>query len=189
MEPTGRRSFLKWATQGLIGLFTVLLGVPAVAYLIDPRNRPASTGAFKRVGRLTELEVDVPRSMVIRDVRRDAWTLHPSDVIGRVWLVRRSGATEDGRPTVEAFTTTCPHLGGSINFDGKQFVCPLHGATFDLACRRVGDDVLGRANPAPRDMDCLEIQLVPDPAKAGEFFIDVKFENFLQGHAEKVRKT
>ncbi len=186
MQPTpehSRRTWMKWATHALGGLWAMIVGIPAVGYLLDPRNRPAAAGVFKRVGRLSDLAENVPQSVVLRDIRRDAWTLHPNDVLGRVWLVRRPGGK------VEAFTTICPHLGGSINFDGKQFVCPLHGATFNLACKRVSETELGKPNPAPRDMDSLEIQLVADPGQDDDPFIEVKYENFVQGHADKVKKA
>ncbi len=35
-----------------------------------------------------------------------------------------------------AIDDTCPHSGGSLSegdVEGRQIVCPLHGATFDLA--------------------------------------------------------
>src|SRR5213082_1305446 len=118
--PPERRRFLKWVTHGLGALFTAVLAIPAVAYFIDPRNRPARDRSFKRVGRLSDLQKDVPRQVVIRDIRRDAWTLHPNDIIGRVWLVRRDGNK------VDAYTTICPHLGCSINYQESQklFICP-----------------------------------------------------------------
>ena len=57
--PMERRSFLKWATHGLGVLFGALLGVPAVAYLIDARNRPAPNNDFRTVARLSELRKGV----------------------------------------------------------------------------------------------------------------------------------
>jgi menaquinol-cytochrome c reductase iron-sulfur subunit len=196
MEPESpieltRRSWLKWGTTLLGGLWAAILGVPAVGYLIDPRNRPAAAGSFKTVAMFGDLEENVPTAAVIRDIRRDAWTLHPDDVLGRVWLIWRGEKAEDGTPKVEAYTTICPHLGGSINFEEKSqcFVCPLHGATFKLNCQRVSDYELGRSNPAPRDMDSLEVELEAVPESDGEFYIKVKYENFIQGHETKKKKA
>lgn len=196
MEPESpvestRRSWLKWATNLLGGLWAAMLGVPAVGYLIDPRNRPAAAGAFKPVALFGELKENVPKAAVIRDIRRDAWTLHPDDVLGRVWLIWRGEKAEDGTPKVEAYTTICPHLGGSINFEEKSqcFVCPLHGATYDIKCQRVSDDELGHSNPAPRGMDSLEVELEPDAANEDEFVIKVKYENFIQGKEHKEKKN
>jgi len=174
-----RRSFLKWATHGLGALFAALIGAPAIAYLIDARNRPARQGAFKTVGKLSELTAGVPKQVVISDVRQDAWTLYPSDVVGKVWLVRR----ESGQ--VDAFTATCPHLGCSINFDKEtqHFVCPCHGGTFDLNGKKV--EQAGKANPAPRDMDRLEER--SDPANPE--LLQVKHQEFRQGEHEKVLKS
>jgi menaquinol-cytochrome c reductase iron-sulfur subunit len=174
-----RRTFLAWATHGMGALVGTLLGIPAVAYLLDARNRPAKPGSFKAVARLSELVVNLPTQVVIRDVRQDAWTLHPNDVIGRVWLIRRA----DDR--VEAFTTICPHLGCSINFESTQklFICPCHNGTFNL------DGSLrteaGFHNPAPRGMDSLECRR--DPADPD--LIQVKYENFIQGQHEKLPKV
>ena len=176
---TDRRSFLRWATHGLAALFGAILGIPAIAYLIDARNRPALDSEFKTVARLSELPIGVPQQRVIRDIRRDAWTLHPNDVIGRVWLVRR------GEDQVDAFTTTCPHLGCSINFEEKDklFICPCHGGTFDLVGPRV--ERPGMTNPAPRGMDRLACQR--DPANPD--VIQVKYQNFVQGKDTPIAKT
>lgn len=170
-----RRPFLQKVIFGLGALFAAALGIPAGAFLIDPRNRPAPEGAFKKAGRRDELPVGEPVQAAIRDVRQDAWTLHPDDVIGRAWLVRR----ENGQ--VDAYTTICPHLGCSINFDkGKDlFVCPCHNGTFTLDGKRL--EKAGFINPSPRDMDALEVIQDSDE-------ILVKYENFQQGTSEKVRR-
>jgi Rieske Fe-S protein len=178
--PPERRSFLKRTCHGLGVLFGAVLGVPAIAYLIDARNRPAPDRDFKTVAQLSDLEKNVPYQAVVRDVRTDAWTLHPNDVIGRVWLIRR-----DDRH-VDAYTTICPHLGCSINFDAasRQFICPCHGGTWDLKeCKRVELKTLN--NPAPRGMDQLECRV--DPANPD--WIQVKYQNFIQGREEKVPKA
>jgi Rieske Fe-S protein len=175
-----RRTFLKWATHGLGALFALLLGVPGVAYLIDARNRPAPKRGPRRVAKLSELEIGKPKQVVIRDVRSDAWTLHPNDVVGRVWLVRQD------KDKVDAFTTICPHLGCSVDWRAEQqlFICPCHNGTFDPQGMLVVRP--GVNNPAPRGMDRLELQLVKDDANPDDAFIDVKYENFYQGRHECV---
>jgi menaquinol-cytochrome c reductase iron-sulfur subunit len=184
-----RRSFLKWATHGMGALFGAVLGLPGIAYLIDARNRPAPPGEFKSTGvRLSELVVGVPKQVVIRSVRRDAWTLHPNDVIGGVWLVRKP----DGK--VDAFTSACPHLGCPIsNYDPqtRRFRCPCHNGTFHVHGERVEDKELGATNPAPRGMDTLEVQYQADAAAPAnqDALILVKYQNFYQGRHDKVVKS
>ena len=183
-----RRTFLKWVTHALGALFGLILLVPGAAYLIDPRNRKPQAAAFKRVARLRDLPepgpdgTAVPKQVVVREAnRRDAWTIHPDEVIGRVWLVRQ----RDGNVT--AFTTICPHLGCPINFDGanNQFSCPCHGGTFD----RMGKRLDPAKNPAPRGMDELEVKKVPVDGQDGDFHIEVKFESFRQGSHDKIVRT
>jgi Rieske Fe-S protein len=131
------------------------------------------------VARFSDLTPDVPYQAVVRDVRRDAWTLHPNDVVGRVWLIRHGD-------TVDAYTTICPHLGCSINFDAQShnFICPCHGGTWDLEHRqRVELKTLH--NPAPRGMDQLECRRDP----GNNDFIQVKYQNFIQGREDKVPKA
>jgi len=179
--PPERRKFLKWVTNGLGALFGAVLGVPAVLYLLDPRNRAARASDFKRVAKLSDLDEDVPKQVVIRDVRQDAWTLHPNDVRGRVWLVRRKG------DKVDAYTTICPHLGCSIDYNPelRHFVCPCHNGTYSITSTRK-EPTTGGVNPAPRDMDSLEVNKVPNPADPKDHFIEVKYERFEPGHKEKI---
>jgi Rieske Fe-S protein len=165
--------------HGLGAVFAAVLGFPAITYLIDARNRPARDSALRPVARLSDLpRVNVPKEFVIRESRRDAWTLHPDVEIGRVWLIRR----EDN--AVDAFTTICPHLGCSINCTGQQFLCPCHGGHFDLEGKRIAP----ATNPAPRDMDRLECQLVRDGDGATsqpDSVILVKYEKFKANQAAK----
>jgi Rieske Fe-S protein len=178
--PQDRRSFLRWAIYGLGAVIAAVLGVPAVAYLIDARNRKASPGVFKTVARprLSELREDTPQVAVIRETRRDAWTLHRDEIVGRVFLIKRPG----GR--VEAFTTICPHLGCSINYTDSHdvpFVCPCHNARYRLDGTRIDPN----NNPAPRGMDTLEVRADPDDPDA----IQVRYQVFYQGLHDKVART
>lgn len=178
-EPSSRRNFLKWATHGLAAAFAATLGAPAILYLLDPRNRPARPGAFKTVAKLSDLKEGVPFQATIREIRQDAWALHPDDIVGRVWLVRKEN------DKIDAFTTTCPHLGCSVNFEGPNFVCPCHNGTFDLSGKRT-DPGTGRTNPAPRDMDALELRLIADPENSADKLVQVEFRTFENGKEEKI---
>jgi Rieske Fe-S protein len=190
MVDADRRSILKWCTHGLGAIFAAILGVPAVAYLVDARNRKAPDNAFRPVQgvRVSDInEVNRPVQGVIRDVRRDAWTLHPSDVIGRVWIVRaRAGDTAN---CFQVFTTECPHLGCSINLiaNGAPFFkCPCHEAEFQCDGNRI--ERADYTNPAPRDMDALDIELARDPDNADpnnhDLFM-VRFQKFYQTRSTK----
>jgi menaquinol-cytochrome c reductase iron-sulfur subunit len=159
-----RRSFLRWAIYGLDAVLAAVIGAPAIAFLIDPRNRKAQASEFTTVARLSDLPLDQPYEVVIRQTRRDAWTLHRDEVVGRVFLIKRPSGQ------VTAFTTICPHLGCSINYTGDAeapFLCPCHGARYRLDGERL-------AGPAPRGMDALEVRPDPDDPER----VQVKYQTF-----------
>jgi menaquinol-cytochrome c reductase iron-sulfur subunit len=175
-----RRTFLVWATNGMGALFATVLGLPALAYLVDPRNRATRETGWRTVAHLGALAPLTPTEAVIKETRKDAWTLHPDDIVGRVWLVRQNEGD-----ALTAFTTICPHLGCSVNWvpappgqpaDSGQFLCPCHGGRFQLD----GDRVLGggASNPAPRSMDKLEVRVVPDPDNARDKLVQVQYLRF-----------
>jgi menaquinol-cytochrome c reductase iron-sulfur subunit len=180
-EEAGRRNFLKFLTAGLGAAFGATLGVPALAFLIDPRNRPAPPGEFKVVAKLSDLKEGEPFAATVREIRHDAWVLHPNDIVGRVWLIRHGD-------NITCFTVTCPHLGCSVDRQGDKFVCPCHNGTFTLDGVRA-DPGAGRTNPAPRDMDTLEHKIESDPDDPKDKLILVKFQRFTQNVPQKVLRT
>lgn len=188
-QPENRRSFLVWVINGLGAILAAVLGIPIVSYVISPANRKSAVGDFKVAEgvRLTELNENQPVQGVIRDVRRDAWTLHPSDVLGRVWVIVRDKdrlATLAGRDdsVLLVFTTICPHLGCSVNRDaeGTGFACPCHAAEFTTTGDRV--DRPGHPNPAARGMDTLDYALDPNDRNR----LLVKYQNFKSTLDSKV---
>jgi menaquinol-cytochrome c reductase iron-sulfur subunit len=188
----GRRTFLKWATNGIGAIFAFVLGAPAVAYLFDPRNRPQPSSDLRPVTgvKLSEVGAD-PVQGVLRDVRRDAWTLYPNDVLGRVWVRRlKPGKTQE---CYVVLSTICPHLGCSVNANANQgadpgFTCPCHDGRF------TADGALAPVNPGPppRGMDHFAFEVAADPANPDPENRDlllVKFEVFRQGVPEDQKRT
>lgn len=43
-----------------------------------------------------------------------------------------------GDAAFAAFSRICPHQGGTINYLGTRFQCPVHGATFNLSGQWIG---------------------------------------------------
>jgi menaquinol-cytochrome c reductase iron-sulfur subunit len=187
-----RRSFLKWATNGLGAIFAAIFGVPIVCYLIDPRNRPNPPSALRPVRgvRLSEVTGDMPVQGVLRDVRRDAWTLYPNDVLGRVWICRtKQGNTKD---CYVVLSTVCPHLGCAVNANADQhtdpgFTCPCHDGRFERdGCRKAQNP-----GPPPRNMDALEFDVAADPDNPDPDNRDlllVKYEKFKQAVPENDKR-
>jgi Rieske Fe-S protein len=183
-DDTDRRSLLAWAVTGLGAIFTAVLGAPVALYLIDPCNRKGGGSDFRAVDMipLTDLRQNVPVQGVLRSVRRDAWTLHPNDVLGRVWVVLKQPAlpaqvAADDTNVLNVFTTICPHLGCSVNQNADPttgFACPCHGAQYSLDGTRKDP----ANNPAPRGMDTLEWKVEADPANPQRRVLLVRYQNF-----------
>lgn len=202
MQPdTDRRSFLSWAILGLFAIFNVIIGVPIVLFVVDPRNRKGPKSSFKLVEGVKLEDVlpgTAPRQGVIRDTRVDGWTLYPNDVIGRVWVVPVGAKPADliSKEAVEAFngnaakktaylevfTTICPHLGCFVNLDSAAagFACPCHSATFTLA----GAQAVPASNPAKRGMDALEWEIDTDDPEFNR--IKVKYVRYKTLEATKI---
>ena len=195
-----RRSFLSWLIFALGAIFSVILGVPVVAYVIDPRHRKGPKSAMKLVDgvKLDELAVgSPPHQGVVRDTRMDGWTLYPNDVIGRVWVVQVGARPDLSTPEkvrefnakttalkgayLFVFTTRCPHLGCFVNLNdaGTGFACPCHAATFDLDGKRAAE-----GNPAQRGMDTLAWEIDADDPQLNR--IKVIYKSYEANNADKV---
>jgi nitrite reductase/ring-hydroxylating ferredoxin subunit len=161
-------------------IVAAVLGLPALAFLADPRNRPGRDSSWRTVLPLSELKPLEPKEATITETRTDAWNLHPDDIVGRVWLIRQN----DGEDVV-ALTTICPHLGCSVNWvpplPGRsqhegQFLCPCHGGRFKEDGQRVLDGPT--QNPAPRAMDRLPVRVIADQTNPDDKLVQVQYKRF-----------
>jgi nitrite reductase/ring-hydroxylating ferredoxin subunit len=172
-----RRSFFKRSLRGLYLAFGALLGVSGVAVWLELWGRKTHKKWFQTVAKLRELAVGTPKEVTLLDAPPS--TDAPAERIGQAWLIRRD------ENAVEAYTATCPHEGGKIMLKGGQFVCGRHGAVFDLACRRVPAKEGQRPNPAPRDMDPLNVQMVADAA-TNDLLVQVEYQAYVSGKPSRI---
>lgn len=165
-----RRTLFRRMSLVLSGCFAVFLAVPGIGMLIEPLRRQAKKEKRRRLLKLSDLEIGVPRKFVIRDRRADAWTRYAEGPIGAVWIVRR-----DER--VDVFSVTCPHLGCQVEHVAaeKMFFCPCHEASFT-------DDGGIISGPQLRGLDRLDTAV--EKVK-GEEWVSVVFERFETGTQEK----
>jgi Rieske Fe-S protein len=163
-----RREFLARATC-LLGACTGIaaLGPPLVALCSPVSGGIVMLGALGEIdlGPLDAFESGVPRRVVIRAARTDAYVREEVERALGSALVVRSGAT------VSVFTATCPHAGCEVTIASGAFACPCHVSKFSLDGARV-------SGPSPRDLDRLE-------ARVHEGRVMVRFERFQQGTPDK----
>ncbi|MBS0261687.1 MAG: Rieske 2Fe-2S domain-containing protein [Planctomycetes bacterium] len=184
-----RRVLLQWLSAGIATACSAIVALPGMSYVLGTvRKRETADAGLRRVAPLAALRPHQPVAIALTGSRSDAWTTYAQEVVGRVWLVRQSDETAaPGEARVLAFSTICPHLGCETQTDqgGKGFFCPCHNARF----AQDGDLVKGAApegrNPAPRPLDSLECRVVQDE-KSGEWWVEVKYEEFQRGLTHKI---
>lgn len=171
-----RRSFL--AKTLALALGSLAYAVPALAGIVaflNPLRQKSQAGQMIRVASLDMLPEDGrPLEVSVVADRTDAWNRFPNEPIGAVFLRRT------GEERVEALNVVCPHAGCSVQYQegaGKLF-CPCHGASFDLAGKR-----LDETSPSPRDLDTVEAEVL------NGMEVWVRFQNFRTGIAEKVEEA
>ena len=185
-----RRHVLQWLSGAIAAACSAVVAVPGVSYVLATVGRAegGTIGAAPRLRLWRRLRPGQPVVMAITGSRQDAWTTYSQELVGRVWLVRRSDeSTPPDQAQVQAFSTVCPHLGCETQTDnaGKGFFCPCHKAKFalngDKAARKPG----GEKNHAPRGLDRSNAAS-PRTQTSGEWWVEVKYETFERGLTKKV---
>ncbi len=173
--PEMRRSFLTTSVAIVGGAITVLAPLGAgVSFLMSPllcrrRTTTQGDGFVKLCLKASQLVADGPPQQVcVTQDRCDAWNQDRNQAVGNVWLRKQA----DG--TLVAFSSTCPHLGCSVEHRSSQqdFFCPCHNSTFAL-------DGMRRNQIPPRGMDTLDVRVEED-------VIWIKYEQFRGGVQEKI---
>ena len=168
-----RREFMAKAGSVVLGGLMVAAPIGAgVATFLSPLRQKSAGGITRRLAAVADLPNDgTPKRFDITTDRGDAWTRYPTKAVGSVWLRKRP----DG--SVQAFNTTCPHLGCAIDYDakGKRFLCPCHASAFTL------DGAITGKSVSPRTMDTLEVN--EEKLAAGE--VVVTFQEFKTGTSDK----
>ena len=187
-----RRGLLTWVCRTASVASAAVIAVPGVGYLAAPLlGREKSSALVRRLCLLDDLTPGSPKECVLTGNRQDAWTLYPSEVLGRVWLVRRTDAdVAPAKSKVDAYSTVCPHLGCTIGLDskGNAFYCPCHKAFFEFSGAAVPQTEDGEKNPSPRDMDSLDCRIVQDE-NTEAWWVEVEYQNFEIGSEKKTPKA
>lgn len=165
-EDPSRRKFLSAATCALGACAGAAAFGPAIVAVISPiEGGVVKLGeGLVDVGPLDAFEPGVPRKVVVRAARTDAYLREPPRALGSVLVVRQGDR-------VVTFSSTCPHAGCDVSPGKDGLLCPCHDSVFALS----GELVSG---PSPRALDALATEV-----RDGRVL--VKFERFQIGTADK----
>jgi menaquinol-cytochrome c reductase iron-sulfur subunit len=137
-----RRDFIKATTAIIGGFITVAVGIPAVAYLIDPARKSGGKESWVPIGKLEGIPVGTPTPFSFTVTKVNGWERTSTTYGG--YVLRSSKDPQD----ILVLSSRCTHLGCRVNWkeDSQTYQCPCHDARFS----KLGA-VLG--GPPPRPLD------------------------------------
>ncbi len=113
-EPISRREFIRGATAVIGGLITAVIGLPTIAYLIDPALREGAKEGWIPVGKLEDMPVGKPAPFSFTRVQVNGWERTSTSHGG--FILRKSEDPQDllhaivARARVRAFEIRQPSL-------------------------------------------------------------------------------
>jgi menaquinol-cytochrome c reductase iron-sulfur subunit len=139
-EEVGRRRFLAGIIGVIAGGVAVLVGLPAIGYVVSPGLKKQGGEEWITLGPLSSLIPGIPTGFPYSRSIADGWVQATQS--GTAYAL-----TMDGQ-TVTVLSDICPHLSCRVSFkpDAQVFVCPCHDAVFSAT----GAVVSG---PPPRSLD------------------------------------
>ena len=144
-----RREFISLTTAAVGAFITAAVGLPAIAYLIEPALQAGSTEAWVPLGKLDSFPLGKPTLATFTRSKVNGWE---KSVNSYGAFVLRKSASE-----VIVFSNVCPHLSCRVNWDaGKnEYICPCHDGRFGIDGKVV-------SGPPPRPMDVYQTKVDKD---------------------------
>ncbi|MBO0681774.1 MAG: Rieske (2Fe-2S) protein [Candidatus Dormibacteraeota bacterium] len=127
-----RRRFAIAGTQLAGAAVATMLGVPIVGWLVNPLVQSQGSVIWRRLARLSDLQVEVPTQFSVPFPHQSAWTATEDHWI--VFAVRY----RDG--SLRTFSNVCTHMQCPVRWETatQQFLCPCHGGLYDISGSNVG---------------------------------------------------
>jgi Rieske Fe-S protein len=140
-HPSRRNFFFRWATYGLGGLASAVVGLPLVGYLLGSKRR---ADPWVVLGRVDDFEPGATRLVTFENPIRQPW-----DGLAAMTgvYVRRQSPDDGGQGRFLIFAVNCAHLGCPVEWFPQSglFMCPCHGGVYHAN----GDRASG---PPPRGL-------------------------------------
>ncbi|PKO22733.1 MAG: hypothetical protein CVU38_07840 [Chloroflexi bacterium HGW-Chloroflexi-1] len=145
-DELGRRKFLSGIIGIVAGAVAVVVGLPAIGYLISPGVKRQNLEKWLTLGPVAGLTPGAPTGFPYSRKIQDGWV--ESVQTGVAYAV-----THDGQ-NVRVFSNMCTHLGCRVHWnpDKGGFFCPCHDALFGVD----GEILFG---PQPRPLDQFQTKI------------------------------
>ncbi len=137
-----RRDFIKVTTGIVGGVIGAAVGLPAVAYLLDPAFKSGGKEAWISIGKVADMQINKPYAFSFTRVQVNGWERTSTSHGG--FAIRKSDNPKD----ITILNSRCTHLGCTINWkeDAQAFICPCHDGKFGADGKVLG-------GPPPRPLD------------------------------------
>lgn len=157
VEKINRREFLQIATLMIGGTIGLIMGIPAIAYIIGNSLTKEDAQNWRALGSTQKIDLGTPTLFKINIDHTAGWISEEQE--HSIYVL-----TENGRDFI-AMSNVCTHLGCRVRWvaDKGQFYCPCHAGIFD----KQGNVVSG---PPPRPLDRYEIKLEEDQLFVGQLY-------------------
>ena len=135
-----RRDFIKLTTAAVGTIIGAVIGVPAIAYLIDPALKTVKSDAWIPLGKIETFEIGKPTAVSFTRSQVNGWEKTVTSY--GLYVIKKS------ETNFLVLSSKCTHLGCTVNWkpDRNEYVCPCHDAQFALDGKVLG-------GPPPRPLD------------------------------------
>ena len=156
-EQINRRGFLSTATWSIGGLISLMMGIPAIAYIVGPALSKEKSQSWMHLGSINKVELGTPTLFKVNLSRNAGWLVE-EEKIG-VYVL-----SDNGRDFI-AMSNICTHLGCRVRWiaDKQIFLSPCHFGVFD----REGKVISG---PPSRPLDRYEVKLENNQLLIGQLY-------------------
>lgn len=135
-----RRDFVKAVITTMGAVMGIVIGLPAIGYIIGPAFRPKENEIWVPLGPLKDYPIGVPKPFNFTRSQINGWERTVNSY--GVFVIRNDESQ------VLVLSNICTHLGCRVSWhtDLQHYVSPCHNGHFDI----VGSVVSG---PPPRPLD------------------------------------
>ena len=143
-----RNDFVK-ATVGVVGtLMGIVVGLPAIGYILTPALKAKETEAWVSLGLLDNYPIGIPTLFTFTRTKVNGWERTVNSY--GVYVLRKSEAEDE----IYVFSNVCTHFACRVTWkeDHQEYICPCHDGRFSIT----GEVTHG---PPPRPLDKYETKI------------------------------
>jgi menaquinol-cytochrome c reductase iron-sulfur subunit len=136
-----RRDFIKLTTAAVGTFIGAVIGLPAIAYLVDPALKATKSDSWIPLGKLETFELGKPVPVSFTRSKVNGWEKTVTSY--GLYVIKKSDTN------FLVLSSKCTHLGCTVNWkpERNEFICPCHDAQFGP-----NGAVLGGPPPRPLDL-------------------------------------